>query len=294
MKTSSDRPRRVVALRTLLVVAVAIVMAATAQPTESQTGPEIMQQMVDRQRERLSDIESLLIEQELMGIPTTLYLVKETVDGQPALVPRVTTFGGMNVPLPRLALDAWSGSAEIYAEWVDRFSLDGTDEVYGRPAYRLTIDDLTGIDFGAPDDEIPMTLSSGVLYVDRADLVMLRMELEMEADPSASGEPQVTRLVSTLDDYREVDGYMHPFRSAVSWEGLIEMMTNGQNAAELERELAVAEQQLANAPPAQRAILEPMLESLRDMLSGAPMETIVTRLEANVDPPRVGPGPVVR
>lgn len=284
MKTSSDYHLLRAAVCAILA-SVAVLVSAT--PAAAQSGPEIMQQLIDRQRERLAGIESLLIEQKVMGIATTFYLVREMVDGNPTLVPRMTMMGGMNVPLPRVALDAWSGSAEVYGEWAERFSLDGTDDIDGRPVYRLTIDDFSGIDFGAsPGQDAPLTPLSGVLYVDRSDLVILRMEMDIEvAVPTGGGETRVTQLVSMLDDYREVNGYLHPFRSSVSWEGLIELLANGQDLAEMERQLAEMEQRLQNAPPAQRSLFENMLEPLRDMLSGAPMETIVTRLEVNVDPP---------
>jgi len=263
-----------------LVAPVAAVMAAT--PLAAQSGPEIMSQVIERQRERLSGIESLLIEQEIMGIPSTLYMVKEMVDGEPTLVAQATLVGGMTVPIPRVALDAWSGSAELYGQLAERFTLDGSDEVHGRPAHRLTIDDFSGLDLGASD--VPMTPLRGVFYVDRSDLVILRMELDMEIQ-APSGETRVTQLISTLDDYRDVSGYMHPFRSVIAWDGLIEIITNGQSLADLEQQLAQLEDQLRNAPPAQRELFEPLLTPLRQMLSGAPMEVIVTRLEVNVDPP---------
>jgi len=286
MKTNSDRCRLLKAV-CVVVGAAAGLMSATA--AAAQSGPEIIQQVLDAQRDRLSGIESLLIEQELMGMATTLYLVKETVDGEPTLVVQTTTIAGMNVPLPQIVLDAWSGSAAVYGRWVERFKLDGTDTIEGQPVYRLTIDDFSGIDFGAPSpDDFPGRPLAGVFYVEQESLVVRRMELDMEIEAPGTGETEVTKLVSTLYDYREVEGYLHPFRTSVSWDGLIRLMSDGRGVAEMERELAELEQRLSEVPPAQREMIEQMLEPMRNMLSGAPMETIVTRLEANVDPPARG------
>ena len=133
-----------------------------------------------------------------------------------------------------------------------------------------------------------MTPRSAVFYVDKSDLLMVRMEMELEATLDG-GETRVVTMASTMDDYREVDGYLHPFRTSIAWQGLSAMAPDGMDPAELEQQLAEMEERLAEMPEAQRGMMErmigPQIERLREMLGGAPMEIIVTRLEANVDPP---------
>jgi hypothetical protein len=266
-------------------VALAIATSAVAQ-----SAADIFDQMLDRQRQGLSGIESLLIEQETMGVVTTLYMVKEMVDGEPVLMPRMTVVGGMNVPIQgNEGPDAWSGSARVHRQWADRFRLDGTEEINGQPAYRLAIDDFSGIDMGTPPgQETPMTPRSAVFYVDQSDLVMVRMEMELDATTD-DGETRVVSMASTMDDYREVDGYLHPFRTSISWQGLMDVGADGMDPSELEQQLDEMEERLADMPEAQRGMMErmikPQMERLREMLGGAPMEIIVTRLEANVDLP---------
>ncbi len=287
----TNSPRRLLLTALVAGMATAPVAAVTvATPAAAQSVADIFEHMMDRQRQRLSGIESILIEQETMGVVTTLYMVKEMVDGEPTLIPRMTVVGGMNVPIRGgTAPDAWSGSARVYRQWAERFRLDGTGEVNGRAAYRLAIDDFSGIDLGAPPgQDMSMSPRSAVFYVDRSDLVMLRMEMEMDATTD-TGETRVVRMASTLDDYRDVDGYLHPFHTSISWEGLTDLGAGGMDPAELEQQFQEMEKRLADMPAAQRAMMErmlkPQIERLRDMLGGAPMEIIVTRLEANVDPP---------
>ncbi len=140
MKTSSDLPRL------LTAVCVALVSTSVATSVSAQNGPDLMRQMMELQLARLVNIDNLLIEQEVMGVSTTLYLVKETVNGQPTLVPRVTISGGDAMPCEGDApLTGWSGSPEFYVRFADRFVLDATTDFEGRPAYRLAITDFSGI-----------------------------------------------------------------------------------------------------------------------------------------------------
>jgi hypothetical protein len=281
MKTSSDRPR----LLTTVCIAVAALSVATS--AVAQSGPEIMRQMMERQLARLANIDDLLIEQEVMGVSTTLYLVKEMVRGQPTLVPRMTVVGGENMPMSGdVPPSGWSGSPEFYVQWADRFELDGTAEFDGRPAYRLLINDFSGIDLGAPPGQnASVRPSTGTLYLDRANLVVLRLEMEMEVDLPFGSEP--AKFTLDLTDYTDIEGYLHPLRSAMSWDGLMNMIGSGRDPAALQQQLADLEQIIQEAPTAQRAMLQRMVAPLREMLAGEPIVTNITRLEANIGPPAV-------
>ena len=90
-------------------------------------------------------------------------------------------------------------------------------------------------------------------------------------------------------NYREVGGYLHPFHTSISWQGLTDLGGGGMDPDALEEQLAEMEKRLDDMPVAQRdmmeRILKPQIERLRDMLGGAPIEIVVTRLDVNVDPP---------
>ena len=130
-----------------------------------------------------------------------------------------------------------------------------------------------------------MRPSSATLYLDRADLVPLQLEIELEVDLPFGGQPAKFTLV--LDDYEDVAGYLHPLKSLMSWDGLMNLIGNGRDAADVQQQLADLEERIRDASPAQRIMLQRFLAPLREMLAGEPVETNVTRLQANVDPPTV-------
>ena len=181
MRTESNRsvPRTAMVG---IMIAVAVSAAASVAPAAAQTGPEILQQMIDQHQERLAGVENVLIEQEMMGFGSSLYLVKEMVDGTPTLVPRSMNVAGMNIPADEASfIEAWTGSARVFGQFAERFTLDGSRVIDGQRVHRLTIDDFTDIDFGVPTgQDLPMMPVSGRLYVDPSDFVLLRMEIEMD------------------------------------------------------------------------------------------------------------------
>lgn len=127
MRTRSPHPR----ILTALVVATTIIAGAIVpiSPLRAQSAADIFDQMIERQLDRLSGIENILLEQETMGVVTTVYLVKEMVDGAPVLKPHRTVMGGVNLPLDGggMGPDAWSGSPRVHRQWSDRFRVDGTE-----------------------------------------------------------------------------------------------------------------------------------------------------------------------
>ncbi len=285
MRTESNRSILHTAMIGIMI-AVVVSAAVSIAPAAAQTGPEILQQMIDRHQERLTGIDNILIEQEMMGFGSSLYLVKEMVDGTPTMVPRTMNVAGMNIPTDEAAfIEAWTGSARVFGQFAERFTLDGTQVIDGQRAYRLAIDDFTDIDFGVPPgQDLPMTPVSGRLYIDPSDFVLLRMEIEMNV--MTDGGSEVVEMSSTLEDYREVDGYLHPFDISVDLGGLLNVGPFGANLEEVRAQLDQLEARLDQVPPAQRDFVERLIQPLRATLDGAPIEIVATRLSVNVDPPR--------
>jgi len=185
-------------------------------------------------------------------------------------------------------LNGWSGSPEFYVQFEDRFVLDGTAEFEGRPAYRLAITDFSGMNLGAPPGQsVSVRPSAGTLYLDRSNLVVLRLEMEMEMEVDLPFGSKPATFTLDLTDYTDVAGYLHPLRSAMSWDGLNNLMGSDRDPAELQQQLTDLEERIQNAPAAQRIMLQRMVAPLREMLVGEPVVTDITRLEANVDPPVV-------
>ncbi len=275
------RPIRTLMLTATLVAAPAIAVA--------QSPAEIVGRMMERYSESTANIDNLLVEQDVMGMPSSIFLVKELVDGGPMFVPQTTIVAGNRIPTEgRPSASPWSGSVQGFRQMADRFELEGTEDVDGRSAYRLVLDDFSGFDMGAPlGQDMTMQPSRAVFLIDRDRLVMLRMEMDAEI-VTESGEPRTVHIQSTFSDYRDVEGMLHPFLTSIAMEGMMDAIGGG-DPDELRSQLEEMERQLESMTGPGRDMAErmmgPQIERLRDMLGGAPMEIRVTSIRANVDPP---------
>jgi hypothetical protein len=101
-------------------------------------------------------------------------------------------------------------------------------------------------------------------------------------------------MVSTLGDYRDVDGLLHPFRTEMRMSGMASGSMSPEEREELMENLARAKEQLAQMPEAQRAMAERMmggqLESMEQMLAEDEfvVTTVVEEIRVNTGPPEAG------
>ncbi len=160
------------------------------------------------------------------------------------------------------------------------------ESVDGRDCYVIAIEDFSGIDMGQEMDmgEGSFVPEKGVFYIDDAEYVIRKLTLDgqMEAD----GEMQPFAMTSLMTDYREVEGMLHPFLITVSLEGAIPGMSEG-DMLELRQQMEEMEQQLADMPESQRAMVErmmkPQMERLEQMMGGGGMEVTIQTLEVRVN-----------
>jgi hypothetical protein len=179
----------------------------------------------------------------------------------------------------------------------DRFRVVGSGDIEGRPAWILEATDPDGIDVG--DDEFaPRSIR---FHMDRADYVIRRVE--MEGDMDMEGERRPVTVVVQLDDYRDVQGLLHPFHTTIAFEGMNTGMSD-EEAAEMSeqmeqarRQMAEMKEQLAQLPPEQRQMIEQQMERMggmpgmqqmearMDALAAGRMETVVQEVRVNEGPP---------
>jgi len=237
-------------------------------------------------------VENLTVVQEVMGMEMTMYMEKRDVEGTPVLIPVSMGMGGTINPVPQdMAQADWSNPFQ--EEWIDRTRLVGTEDLSGHQVHVFVMDDFSGLTLpgmpaGAEQDQ-DFSPTSFRYSLDADGLFMRKMEMEGEV-LKADGSRSTMKMSMTMDDYREVDGYLHPFVTHTSTQGVVE-------AADLDREEIQAQldemrAQLANMPEAQRAMVEQMMsaqiERLEGMLGseGAMEMTItVTELKVNAGPP---------
>jgi hypothetical protein len=196
------------------------------------------------------------------------------VDGHPALVPAGTGPAGDTSSLYRQ-----------FDEVAKTATVKGTEKVDGSACWAIHATDLQktqmasegGQDFEARD---------GTFYVDKKDFVLRRLVMNGTAKRDGTKTPVTMEM--SFADYREVDGWLHPFRTEVSLGG-----QGGQEtpeAAELREGMAKMKEQLAQMPEAQRQMVEQMMQGqmaqLEKMADSGKMALTVTVKEIRVNDDR--------
>lgn len=275
---------------TVLAVAAAAALLG-ALPIAAQSVNQIFEEVIARDAARLAGVNDLTIVQEVMGLPTTIRMVKEMVDGRPVLRVHSAEAGLLGgVGADQMGSSAWTDIGGYYAEAADRWRLEGRGEVDGRSTHRLLLDDLEGLDIQppVPSDEVAMTFQSLEMELDEERLVPLRMTMVGEVIEDGAARPAT--IVVTMSDYREVDGYLHPFLTVMETDMASAGVTPEQ-AEQARQGIEEMRRQLEQVPEAQRQMIEqmlgPQMEMMQNMLQGdrLRLELRVTELRVNAGLP---------
>jgi hypothetical protein len=255
---------------------------------QGQSAADIMRRGLDAQIDRLAGVENVRIVQDMMGMETSVYMEKRELDGVPILVPVSLSMAGMTNTIPQdMAQSDWSNPFQ--EEWIERAKLDGEETLDGHRTYILAIDDFTGLELpGMPgaDQGAEISPKSMRFWMDRDDYVTRKVEMDMVSQ-GEDGTPRDVHMELFMEDYREVDGYMHPFTTRMLSRGMMEAAD--LDPAEVEAQLAQVKAQLDQIPEAQRAMVEGMLnaqiERLESMLGSEDgnMEMTITVKEIQVN-----------
>lgn len=279
-------PRPSHAILPLLLLAITLPL-----PLAAQSGPELMRRAAAAHEERLAGVENVTIVQEMMGMEATLYMEKQVVGGTPILVPLETEVGGMMVQAPEMNSSNWS--AAFQDAWIERTRLEGSEMLGGRALHVLVIDDLTGLDLqqmtGPRGDNVQFLPERIRYLMDPDDLVLRNMRMEGEVELE-DGRRVPFEIDMQMDDYREVDGYLHPFATRIRNSGMMEAMDVDQE--EMRAQLAEMREQLEAMPESQRAILGGMLREQMERMEAmmgddgsVEIEMIVRELRVNAGRP---------
>lgn len=248
---------------------------------------EVLEAALAHHEARTSGIENYTIVQNVMGVESTIYYERDTLDGRPVFRQRHMTVGGASVAVDDDELGSHHG---MLASAVDHVRLQGTETVQGRTTHVLAIDDLSTLPGFAPvpQEAGEVELRRATLYLDAADHVIRRMV--MEGTTNVDGRSQPITMEFQLEDYRDIQGLMHPFRSVMKTTG----PAPGMSPADIEearRSLEEMKATMAKMSEAERkmvaGMIEPQLKQLEQMLSGGGMEFVVevTDLQVNTGPP---------
>ena len=214
-----------------------------------------------------------------MGFETTLYFEKQMVDGEPVFVMSNEYGTGSDNDMSEMYQD--------FVKYAERAKYEGKAEVDGHETYVLFIDDFTGM-LERDDQEDDFMPKKGTIYLDVGKYILRRMEMDgiMEAD----GKESPVHADMHFEDYREVGGMLHPFRTRMEMSGIMSGMSE-EDMEEARRSLADMRKQLNEMPESQRKMIEGMMkgqmDKLEEMVSSGTMQiTIeVVELRVNEGPP---------
>ena len=192
-----------------------------------------------------------------------------------------------------------------FAEFAKRAHLDGTESVAStsgapaemREAYRIVAEGLSDIPLEQPTDGAKFTLKKATLWLDKEQLVPLRLLMEGVADNKGKKTPI---SIEKLDmDYKQFGPLYESHHQVYRLSGLMSGMSD-KDRKEMEKakvEFEKAKVELQKMPPQQKAMVEKMLkgqmEKFEAMTSGDAVTstTDVVSIAVNEGPPTpYGPG----
>ncbi len=247
--------------------------ALTAAPAAAEDARQIFDTAMQRYEQRVASIDSLSIVQEVMGVESTIRLEKQIVDNRPVLVPgsvgKAGDVGSMYRHFEHMAKNG---------------TVKGTEQVDGHPCWVVHVEDIGELDLSAEGSD-DFEARDGMLYVDKKDYIVRRMQMNGEATRQGVKEP--VSMEMHLRDYREVQGWLHPFETEVSFGGADGGDT--PEMAEMRKALAQMKEELAKMPADQREMVEQMMKKrmpqLEEMSEGGKMTIKVSVKEIRVNEP---------
>jgi hypothetical protein len=262
-----------------------LVPLAAPVPAAAQTSAADVLNRAYRQYEaRMANVENYTLVQRVMGVETTIHFEREMVDGSPVYRPSVTAAGG-RIIAPGDDADQGANPYDLLAAFAERATLEDRETVDGRDAHVIRIDDFSGMPGMAPSPgDGEFTVRTGRLYIDAANHLVRRMVFEGAA--TVGGESHPVTMDMRMEDYRDVQGMMHPFRTVMRTTGLSPRVSQAE-MEEARRSMAELEAQMKSMPAAQRQMMErmvrPQMEQFQAMLDGEAMEVTIEVTELRVN-----------
>lgn len=280
-------------MKTLRTLTVGLALLTLPSCLLAQSGPEIMRNALEAQADRLAGVENVTIVQEVMGMESSVRMEKSELNGTPVLIPTSVSVMGMTQPIP--SDQAQADWANPFREaWVERARVVGEETLDGHRVHQLIIEDFSDLELpampGGDQGQGEMVPTSIQFWLDAEDFVTRKVVMDMTITKD-DGTSNDVHMEMFMEDYREVDGYLHPFVTRAVMQGLMQGMDMDQ--AELQAQLAELKAQMENMPEAQRnmmgGILDGQIKQLESMLgSDEGMEFTITvkDIQVNAGAPR--------
>lgn len=291
-----------VAVFSVLAVAVGMQIGSLRAYAED-SAEEILKTAMERYENRMKGIENYTVVQSMSGMKTTSYFERVETDDGRTHFRHVTSAGSMGMTAgDEMGGYMKQGGGETAGEMVDpymmfdqiaaRAELEGTEKVDGREAYLISVDDLSGMDFGAMTGMAEAGEGSGggfqpksmTIWLDKDRYVTLRTV--MEGTVEMEGEATDVTFDIKTGDYRDTDGLLHPFHTEIAMEGMGGGLTAEQQA-EMEKARREMEKQLQGMDEKQRAMVEKMMKDrmpdMESMMGPGPMTVTIEVEEVMVN-----------
>jgi hypothetical protein len=246
-------------------------------PASAQDAAEVLGHALQGYEERAAAISGYAVVQESMGYQTMLEFSKEIVEGRPAFVP-TTAEGG--------EIASWGNFYGAYPTLAERARLDGIAAVDGHDTYVLRVNDFSGLDLsaevgaGEKEDFEPET---GTFYIDSASYLLRKVEMDGMLAANDASSPFTFEI--SLRDWREVEGWLHPFEMQMTATGTPPGMTDADLQETLAR-LRRMQEEIASTPEPERDALEqmigPRIQELERMIESGTFEVLVRTRELTV------------
>jgi len=275
---STTQPRLCVSAR-WSAAAAAVALTALLLPTPAagqESAEEIFRTAIERNEARLEGVDSVTVVQEItmpMGMTRQqeLRLEKTTRDGRTLLVPTGEDAGSQLMPAASMMASMDSAMAASV--------LRGRSEVDGHEVYVVAVPELPAIDLGqgALSGRSGQSFrgDSATFYVDGDQYVLRRARVHGRM--TMGGTERAVQVGVHLSDYRETEGYLHPFRSEIQLD--IEGM-------EKQMQALMQKMQQGGSDSAQRAMME---QAMAAMMGGG-MTVVSTVKEVRVNGSRSSGG----
>lgn len=269
---NSTTQRRLSASTRWSVAAAAVAVTALLLPTPAagqESAEEIFRTAIERNEARLDGVDSVTVVQEItmpMGMTRQqeLRLEKTTRDGRTLLAPRGEDAGSQLMPAASMMATMDSAMAASV--------LRGRSEVDGHEVYVVAVPELPAIDLGQGALSGGAAQSfrgdSATFYVDVDQYVLRRARVHGQM--TMGGTERAVQVGVRLSDYRETEGYLHPFRSEIQLD--IEGM-------EKQMQALMQKMQQGGSDSAQRAMMEQAMAAM--MGEGMTVISTVTEVRVN-------------
>jgi hypothetical protein len=273
-------------MRSLALAGVLLAPVVVTPTVEAQTAQEIFDRMVAEYDRRAADIDNYTVVQQAMGQSVTMYFEKDMSGDHAIFRVKDARIGSMRSG--QMADD--EGSVQIWEhlpELMERASYEGRETVDGAAVHVVALNDLDDTEFAesiAPGNA-DFEPKRGTFFVDTELWVPRRMVFEGRL--TMEGKPADVTMYMDMQDYRTVDGLLHPFRTAMRVEGLGEAID-----PEMRKQYEEMKAQLAEMPESQRAMVEKMMKGQLEQMEKMMGDDGSMNFEITVEEVRVNAGPI--